>query len=65
MRLTPYAGKLISGTQIAFISGRFILEGVVILHEILHEPRVKKLPGVILKLDFEKAYDKVRWSFMM
>jgi hypothetical protein len=65
LRLTPYAGKLISGTQTMFIPGSFILEGVVILHEILHELRVKKLPGVILKLDFEKAYDKVRWSFMM
>jgi hypothetical protein len=65
MRLTPYAEKLISNTQIAFISGRYILEGVILLHEILHELRVKKLKGIVLKLDFEKAYDKVQWEFMM
>jgi hypothetical protein len=65
MRLTPFAGKLISETQTAFILGRFILEGVIILHETLHELRVSKVPGVILKLDFEKAYDKVNWKFMM
>jgi hypothetical protein len=59
MRLTPYAGKIISETQTTFIPGRYILEGVVVLHEILHEIRVKKLKGIILKLDFEKAYDKV------
>jgi hypothetical protein len=65
MRLTPYAEKLISNTQTAFIPGRYILEGVIILQEIMHELRVKKMKGIILKLDFEKAYDKVHWDFMM
>jgi hypothetical protein len=64
MRLTPYADKLISKTQTTFIPGRYILEGVVILHEILHELRSRKSQGIILKLDFEKAYDKVHWGFM-
>jgi hypothetical protein len=58
-RLTPLADKLISKSQTAFIPGRFILEGVVILHEILHDLRVTKTRGIVLKLDFEKAYDKV------
>jgi hypothetical protein len=66
MRLTHVAGGcLISNTQKVFIPGRYILEGVITPHKILHELRVKKLPGIILKLDFEKAYDKVSWSFMM
>jgi hypothetical protein len=30
-----------------------------------YELRVSNLRGVILKLDFEKAYDKVQWGFMM
>jgi hypothetical protein len=64
MRLTPYADKLISKTQTTFILGRYILEGVVILHEILHEVRSQKSQGIILKLDFGKAYDKVHWGFM-
>jgi hypothetical protein len=38
---------------------------VIILHETLHELRVSKAPEIILKLDFEKAYDKVGWKFMM
>jgi len=36
------------------------MEGVVILHETIHELHRKKLNGVISKLDFEKAYVKVK-----
>jgi hypothetical protein len=37
---------------------------VVILHETIHELHNKKMDGVLLKIDFEKAYDKVKWSFL-
>lgn len=32
---------------------------VMALHEILHDTRVKKRDGLVLKLGFEKAYDKI------
>lgn len=35
------------------------------MQEVLHELTVKKQRGVLLKLDFKKAYDKVDWNFMM
>jgi hypothetical protein len=56
--MTGIATKLINPSQMAFISGRNIMEGVVMLHEIMHEIHRKKMSGVILKLDFEKTYDK-------
>ena len=65
IRLTPLAAKLISETQTVFIPGGFILEEVIILHKVLHDLRVKKQKGVILKLDFEKAYVKVNWDFLV
>src|SRR6266540_166271 len=54
-RVNTVADKAISPTQTAFLRGRNILEGVVILHETIHELHRKKLSGVILKIDFEKA----------
>jgi hypothetical protein len=56
--------RLISSNQSAFIKGRYILESVVIAHELVHEGHKNKEPGFILKLDYEKAYDKVSWDFL-
>jgi hypothetical protein len=61
-RMTRIALKLISPSQMAFMSDRNIMEGVVMLHETIHEIHQKS--GVILKLDFKKAYDKVNWEFL-
>jgi hypothetical protein len=58
------AQRVIQPTQSAFLPGRKIMEGVIILHEIVHELHRKKKSGVILKLDFEKAHDKVKWPFI-
>jgi hypothetical protein len=63
--LTGIADQVISKSQSTFIPGRNIMEGVVMLHETVHELHRKKMSGVILKLDFEKAYDKVNWDFLL
>jgi mannosylglycoprotein endo-beta-mannosidase len=34
------------------------------LHEILHDVKSNKKDGLILKLDFKKAYDKISWDFL-
>ncbi|WVZ69867.1 hypothetical protein U9M48_018590 [Paspalum notatum var. saurae] len=48
----------------AFLKGRYILESVVIAHEMVHSVHQSKQPGLFLKLDFEKAYDRVSWNFL-
>ena len=63
-RLSTIAQKIIRPTQTAFLPGRNIMEGAVILHETIHELHSKRKDGVIFKIDFEKAYDKVNWSFL-
>ncbi|WVZ94166.1 hypothetical protein U9M48_040092, partial [Paspalum notatum var. saurae] len=63
-RINKVAKKIIQPTQTAFLPGRYILEGVTILHGTIHEVHQKKLNGDIFKIDFEKAYDKVKWPFL-
>jgi hypothetical protein len=63
-RLTPITGNIVSDNQTAFIKDRNILEGVVTRHEVLHELKRSKGKGVLFKIDFEKAYDKVKWDFV-
>jgi hypothetical protein len=63
-RLESITCRITKPSQSAFLPGRYILEGVLVLHETLHELKRKKQNGLILKLDFEKAYDKVYWNFL-
>lgn len=63
-RLVVVAHRQIASNRTAFIKGRYILESVVAAHEIIHEVNKNKEAGVILKLDYEKAYDRVSWSFL-
>jgi hypothetical protein len=65
LRLEDCISMIISKSQNAFIKGRNIMDRVMCLHEILHDTRSKKKEGVILKIDFEKAYDKISWSFLL
>ena len=50
-RITSIAEKVIRPTQTAFIPGRHILEGVVVLHKTIHELHRKNLDGVLFKID--------------
>ena len=63
-RLMGIAQKVVRSSQTAFMPGRNIMEGVVVLHETIHELHKKKLDGIIFKIDFENAYDKVKWPFL-
>ena len=56
--------RLITYNQSAFIKDRYILVSVVAAHDIIHEIAKKGEPGIILKIDYGKSYDRVTWSFL-
>jgi hypothetical protein len=57
-RIGKISDMLVSSNQTAFIKGSYILESIVTAHEVIHSVH-KKQQGFILKLDYEKTYDKV------
>ncbi|GKD77254.1 putative RNA-directed DNA polymerase, eukaryota, reverse transcriptase zinc-binding domain protein [Tanacetum coccineum] len=63
-RLSTVLDKLVSPTQSAFISGRQILDGPFMVSEIIewYKKRNKRL--MIFKVDFEKAFDSVSWTYL-
>jgi hypothetical protein len=61
-RLGRVSQRLVATNQSAFIKWRYILESVVVViaHKIVHSfHKEGGEEGVILKVDYEKAYDRV------
>jgi hypothetical protein len=63
-RLKPLLPILISKEQSGFVEGRKILDNIIQAHEIIHTLKSRKKVGMIIQLDFAKAYDKLSWHYM-
>jgi hypothetical protein len=63
-RLKNVLGKVISKCQSAFLPQRQILDGVVVLNEIIDLAKRRKDECLLFKVDFERAYDTVNWRFL-
>ncbi|GJY80362.1 RNA-directed DNA polymerase, eukaryota, reverse transcriptase zinc-binding domain protein [Tanacetum coccineum] len=64
-RLVLVMGDLVNEVQSAFIDNRNILDGPFILNEVMQWSKAKKKQTMIFKVDFEKAFDSVRWDFLV
>ena len=65
-KIRPILDKLISPAQSAFIPNKWIAENQLIVHELLHSFKRRKVTGgfIALKIDLQKAYDRVNWKFL-
>ena len=63
-RIQKVIQNLISHDQTAYIKERFIGNNVRLLSDIIHYCNLAKQNGILLSVDFEKAFDTVEWNFM-
>nr|XP_025616646.1 uncharacterized protein LOC112708946 [Arachis hypogaea] len=67
LRLKGLLEDIVSPTQSAFVGGRLIQDNVVIVQEVYHSLNRKGRDGsenVAIKLDMNKAYDRLEWDFL-
>lgn len=51
--------------QSGFLKGRYILDNISTVEELIFSLHKRRLPGHILKVDFAKAFDLVDWDFLL
>nr|GEW36416.1 RNA-directed DNA polymerase, eukaryota, reverse transcriptase zinc-binding domain protein [Tanacetum cinerariifolium] len=63
-RLSKVIDSIISPERSAFILGRQILDGPLILSEIINWYKKRKKKLMLFKVDFEKAFNYVSWKYL-
>lgn len=64
-RLNRHIDMLVDLTQSAFIKGRCIIDNIITAQELIFFMQKHRLPGLLLKVDFAKAFDTVDWKFLL
>jgi hypothetical protein len=62
-RIQPLMAEIIHEDQTGFIPMRYILDNVLLQHELIEWSRESRQDMLLLKLDFRKAYDTVSLPF--
>ena len=64
--MRPILERLVQPTQSAFVPYQAIHDNILLAHEVLNKfHHIKGKRGyVAIKLDMEKAYDRIEWDFL-
>jgi hypothetical protein len=63
-RLKPILPYLISNEQSGYVEGRQIMDSVILAHEVIHSLKSSRTPGMLIKLDLSKAFDRASWKYI-
>jgi hypothetical protein len=64
LRIKTIIGNLIHSDQTGFIKGRYIGENIRRLLDTIDYCNVHEIPSLYMFIDFEKAFDRLEWSFI-
>ena len=60
-RLKLLLDEIISPNQTGFLSGRYMAKSTRLIYDLMHYTEIKQIPGLLMLIDFEKAFDSVSW----
>ena len=63
-RIRNILPKIIHPSQKGFMKNRYIGENIRLLYDIILSCKTDKISGLLLMVDFEKAFDSVSWDFI-
>uniref|UniRef100_A0A453CPK7 Reverse transcriptase domain-containing protein n=1 Tax=Aegilops tauschii subsp. strangulata TaxID=200361 RepID=A0A453CPK7_AEGTS len=65
LRLAPHMTKLVSNAQSAFIKTRSIHDNFMYVRNLAWRLHKSKTPSLLFKLDIRKAFDTVKWEYLL
>ncbi len=63
-RLQSVIGKVINNDQTAYIKGRYMGYNIRLINDVIDYYDLLSKPGILLSIDFKKAFDSVEWNFI-
>lgn len=63
--LAPCLDQVVSRGQSAFIRNRNIHDNFLFTHNLIKDLYKAKTPYLFLKIDYAKAFDSVRWDYLL
>ena len=63
-RMKRVLPDIINNDQTGFLKGRSISENVRLLNSVISYAEQQNIPGMLLFIDFEKAFDTLEWKFL-
>ena len=63
-RIKPFLNDIIDSSQCGFVPGRYIGDCTRLVYDIMKHTEEKQIPGMLVLIDFEKAFDSISWSFI-